>query len=211
MSSPPDSDGNDAILVCLDDVRDFNVDNILPLHPTDIVEIRKWLQPTAFDLERSEYSRHRLSYLAGTGKWLISTTTYQQWHQGDGDGLLWVKGIPGSGKSVLAASIINQLRNDDIPVIFFFFRQIIDANHQPVAALRDWLCQLLDYSPPLQVKLKSYIDDRRDLDSLSLSDLWEDLKLALATFPKVYCITDALDEMDQGNDEFLHALVELGQ
>ncbi|CAG8901730.1 unnamed protein product [Penicillium egyptiacum] len=211
MSSPPDSDKNDAVLVGLDDVRGFNVDNILPLHPTDIVGIRKWLQPTAYDLERSEYSRHRLSYLAGTGKWLTSTTTYQQWHQGDDDGLLWVKGIPGSGKSVLAASIINQLQNDDIPVIFFFFRQIIDANHQPVAALRDWLCQLLDYSPPLQVKLKGYINDSRDLDGLSLSDLWKDLKLALATFPKVYCVTDALDEMDQGNDEFLHALVELGQ
>ncbi|KAJ5208065.1 hypothetical protein N7449_002444 [Penicillium cf. viridicatum] len=145
MSSPPDSDGNDAIMVGLDDVRDFNVDNILPLPPADIVEIRKWLQPTAYDLERSEYSRHRLLYLAGTGKWLTSTTTFQQWHQGDEDGLLWVKGIPGSGKSVLAASIINQLQKDGIPVIFFFFRQIIDANHQPVSALRDWLCQLLDY------------------------------------------------------------------
>ncbi|KAJ5615350.1 hypothetical protein N7537_000464 [Penicillium hordei] len=211
MSSPPNSDGNDAIVVGLDDVRDFNVDNILPLPPADIVAIRKWLQPTAYDLERSEYSRHRLSYLAGTGKWLTSTTTFQQWRQGDEDGLLWVKGIPGSGKSVLAASIINQLQKDGIPVIFFFFRQIIDANHQPVSALRDWLCQLLDYSPALQVKLKSYIDNHRDLDSLSPTDLWKDLKLALATFPQAYCVTDALDEMDQGNDEFLHALVDLGQ
>ncbi|CAI7609372.1 unnamed protein product [Penicillium glandicola] len=211
MSSPPDYEGNDAVLVALEDVRDFNVDNILPLPVTDIVKIRKWLQPTPYDQERSEYSRHRISHLAGTGKWLTSTATYQQWYQGNEHGLLWVKGIPGSGKSVLAASIINQLREDGIPVIFFFFRQIIDANHQPVAALRDWLCQLLDYSPPLQVKLKSYIDDRRHLNSLSPSDLWKDLKLALATFPKVYCVTDALDEMDQGNDEFLQALVELSQ
>ncbi|KGO39178.1 hypothetical protein PEXP_046520 [Penicillium expansum] len=211
MSSPSNSDGNDVVMVGLDDIRDFNIDNILPLPPTDIIEIRKWLQPTAYDLERGEYSRHRLSYLAGTGKWLTSTTTYQQWHQGEENGLLWVKGIPGSGKSVLAASIINQLQKDGIPVIFFFFRQIIDANHQPVAALRDWLCQLLDYSPPLQVKLKNYINDHRDLESLSPSDLWKDLKLALVTLPKVYCVTDALDEMDRGNDEFLHALVELGQ
>ncbi|KAF4760935.1 hypothetical protein HAV15_006848 [Penicillium sp. str.  len=196
--SSPDSDGHDVIMVGLEDVRDFNLDNILPLPPPDI--------PTAYNLERSEYSRHRLSYLAGTGKWLTSTTTFQQWHQGDEDGLLSVKGIPGSGKSVLAASIINQLQKDGIPVIFFFFRQIIDANHQPVSALRDWLCQLLDYSPALQAKLKNYIDGHRSLDSLSPTDLWKDLKLALATFPRVYCVTDALDEMDQGNDEFLHAL-----
>ncbi|KAJ5162768.1 uncharacterized protein N7500_004598 [Penicillium coprophilum] len=177
---------------------------------SDIVKIRKWLQPTAYDLERSEYSRHRLSHLAGTGKWLTSTTTYQRWYQGEENGILWVKGIPGSGKSVLAASIINQLRKDGIPVIFFFFRQIIDANHQPMAALRDWLCQVLDYSPPLQVKLKEYMENRRDLASLSPSDLWRDLKLALVAFPRVYCVTDALDEMDLGNDEFLHSLVRLG-
>ncbi|KAJ5385402.1 hypothetical protein N7517_003313 [Penicillium concentricum] len=203
--------GNDTILVGLEDVRDFNVDNVLPLPVGDILKITKWLKPTEYDLERSEYSRHHLSHLAGTGKWFTSTTIYQQWHQGDENGLLWIKGIPGSGKSVLAASIINHLRKNDIPVIFFFFRQIIDANHQPLAALRDWLCQVLDYSPPLQVKLKEYIDHRRNLDSLSPSDLWNDLKLALATFPKIYCVTDALDEMDQGNDEFLHTLVELGQ
>ena len=40
--SSPDSDENDAIMVSLDDVRDFNVDNILPLPPADNVEIRKW-------------------------------------------------------------------------------------------------------------------------------------------------------------------------
>src|SRR5699024_2762165 len=93
----------------------------------------------------------------------------------------------------------------------FFFRQIIDANHKPIAALRDWLCQILNYSPPLQVKLKGYIDKRRPIESLSPSDLWKDLKLALESFPKAYCATDALDEMDEGNDGFLHSLVELGQ
>ncbi|KZN89923.1 hypothetical protein EN45_000290 [Penicillium chrysogenum] len=67
------SDGNDPVLVVLGDVRGYNVDHILPLPPTDIVEIRNWLQPTAYDLERSEYSTHHLAYLAGTGKRLTTT------------------------------------------------------------------------------------------------------------------------------------------
>lgn len=211
MSFSSDSEGNDTILVGPGDVRDFNAENILPLPAEDLIKIREWLQPTPYDQERSEYSRHRASHLVGTGKWLMSTTTYQQWHQGDDNGLLWIKGIPGSGKSVMAASIIDQLRKEEVPVLHFFFRQIIDANHKPVAALRDWLCQVLHYSPPLQVKLKGYIDQRRSLDSLSPSDLWKDLKLALASFDKAYCVTDALDEMDQGNDDFLLTLVQLGQ
>lgn len=210
MSSLSDSEDNGAVLVGPGDIRDFNSDNILPLPAADLVKIRQWLQPTPYDLERSEYFRHRASHLVGTGKWLTSTKTYQQWHSGE-NGLLWIKGIPGSGKSVMAASIIDQLRREEVPVIYFFFRQIIDANHKPIAALRDWLCQILNYNPPLQVKLKEYIDNRRSIESISLNDLWKDLKLALESFHKAYCVTDALDEMDEGNEGFLHSLVELGQ
>ncbi|KAJ5635238.1 ankyrin 2-3/unc44 [Penicillium longicatenatum] len=210
MSSPSESEANDAILVSLEDVRDFNKDNLLPLPAEDIIKIRKWLRPTPYDQEKSEFSRHLASHLVGTGKWLISTGTYQQWRQNDDNGILWIKGIPGSGKSVMAASIIDQLRKEEVPVLYFFFRQIIDANHQPVAVLRDWLCQILTYSPALQLKLMETKEDR-SLDSLSLDDLWKDLKFALASISKVYCVTDALDEMDQGNDDFLHALVNFSQ
>lgn len=207
-----DSEESDVVLVGPGDIRDFNKENILPLPAEDVKNIRDWLQPTPYDLERSEFSRHLESHLTGTGQWLISTNTYQQWHGGDANGLLWIKGIPGSGKSVMAASIIHQLRKEDVPVLFFFFRQIIDANHQPVAALRDWLCQILPFSPSLQVKLKKeYLDNKRSIDTLAANDLWKNIKFALSAFPKAYCVTDALDEMDQGNDDFLQALVELGQ
>ncbi|KAJ5953528.1 hypothetical protein N7454_000424 [Penicillium verhagenii] len=203
-----DSDG-DIVVVSPGEVRDFNSDNILPLPAKDLAEITKWLQPTPYDFERSEYSRHRASHLLGTGAWLTSTPVYQQWHSGD-NGLLWIKGKPGSGKSVMAASIIKSLQNLHVPVIFFFFRQIIDANHKPIVALRDWLCQILDYSPPLQVKLNRDVNGGRSLDSLSLMDLWDDLKMALSGLNNAYCVTDALDEMDFGNDDFLNVLVELG-
>ncbi|CAG8898568.1 unnamed protein product [Penicillium egyptiacum] len=170
MSSSP-SDGNDPILVGLDDVPDFNVDRILPLRATDIVEIKKWLQPTAYDLERSALD--------------IALHILQEQENG----------------SPLQQPIDSGIRATKMACY---------ANHQPMAALRSWLSQLLDYSPTLQVKLKNYIDEERGFDTLAHSDIWKDFKLVLAALPKVYCITDALDEMDQGNGEFMHALVELG-
>ncbi|KAJ5094572.1 hypothetical protein N7456_010433 [Penicillium angulare] len=204
--------GHDMVMVDNDDIRDFNEDNVFPLPEKDLMEIKEWLQPTPYDLERSEFARHLASHLLGTGQWLTSTNIYKQWLQGDEDGVVLIKGIPGSGKSVMAASIIDQLRKENVPVLYFFFRQIIAANHQPISALRDWLCQILPFSPPLQAKLKTeYLDKCRSLDSLSPSDLWKDLKFALSKFPKAYCVTDALDEMDQGNDEFIRALVDLGR
>lgn len=202
--------GSDTVLLEAEDIRDFNSDNILPLPATELAKIIKWLQPTPYDFERGEYSRHRASHLRGTGSWLTSTELYQQWHSGD-NGLLWIKGIPGSGKSVMAASLIKKLQEENHPVIYFFFRQIIEANHKPIVALRDWLCQILDYSPPLQAKLKKYVDQTRSLGDLSPQDLWSDLKMALLHLPRVYCVTDALDEMDLGNDDFLRDLVGLGQ
>ncbi|CAI7635530.1 unnamed protein product [Penicillium bialowiezense] len=207
-----DSERSDTVMVGRDDVYDFNEDNMLPLPAKDLNAIREWLQPTPYDAERSEFLRHFESYLPGTGQWLTSTKTYQEWHSGDTNGLLWIKGIPGSGKSVMAASIIQKLREEHVPVLYFFFRQIIDANHQPVAVLRDWLCQILPFSPSLQARLKEkYIDTRRSIDSVSAKDMWEDIQFALSAFSKAYCVIDALDEMDQGNDDFLQSVVELGQ
>ncbi|KAK1466148.1 hypothetical protein CCUS01_07496 [Colletotrichum cuscutae] len=46
---------------------------------------------------------------------------------------------------------------------------------------------------------------------MSMQDLWDDLRLAFSGLPgRVYCIADALDEMDRGNDIFLQALAKLG-
>lgn len=67
--SVSDSDSN-IVLIQAGDVQDFNSENILPLPVEDLAQLTKWLQPTPYDCERSEYSRHRASHLLGTGTWL---------------------------------------------------------------------------------------------------------------------------------------------
>ncbi|KAK4031963.1 ankyrin-2 [Parachaetomium inaequale] len=205
----------DVAIIGRDDVSNYNPDNILPEPPAVITKIRQWLEPTPYRHEGGEHRRHLASHAEGTGQWLTATENYKKWHAGSDHGLLWIKGIPGSGKSVFAATLADALAREGHPVLFFFFRQIIDANHEPVHLLRDWLDQILEYSPPLQRDLKVYIDDERSdlnrkLESLGIDDLWKHLKTALAHMPRVYLVADALDEMDKGNDEFLKALARLG-
>ncbi|KAG8157059.1 hypothetical protein KVR01_013049 [Diaporthe batatas] len=216
MSSPSD---DEAVIIDRGDVSNYNPRQILPESPEVIQMLRAWLKPTLYDFESSEYRKHLSCHVRGTGDWLKTDISYKDWLQSEDTGLLWIKGIPGSGKSVLASSIIRELSANDqgSPVLYFFFRQIIDANHEPVALLRDWLDQILTYSPPLQNKLKGYVGEggygtkTRALDSMSMQDLWEDLRLAFSGLPgRVYCVADALDEMDHGNDAFLKALAELG-
>lgn len=210
-----DSD-EDMYVIGKDDVSNYNPDNILPESSDIIKKIRMWLEPTPYLHEGGEYRRHLASHVEGTGQWLMATETYRKWHEGSDHGLLWIKGIPGSGKSVFAAMLANELAKEGHPVLFFFFRQIIDANHEPVHMLRDWLAQVLEHSPVLQRDLKAYLheeceDLNRELERLSVDDLWQHLRTALAHMPRVYLVADALDEMDKGNDECLKSLARLGQ
>ncbi|KAI3316527.1 ankyrin [Xylariaceae sp. AK1471] len=201
---------NDAVVLARDDVSDFNEENILPQPPETLKKIRDWLQPTGYDDEGSEYKKHRDSHLAGTGGWLLESSVYPEWQASQKHGMLWIRGIPGSGKSVFAAGLISQL-SQEAPVLHFFFRQIIDANHSPLTAVRDLIAQVLGFSPPLQSALKKNLEEGRTVDSLSTSDLWRHLRRALLYLPRAYVVVDALDEMDQNKDgeEFFALLAEL--
>jgi hypothetical protein len=92
----------------------------------------------------------------------------------------------------------------------FFFRQIIEANHEPKALLQDWMDQVLEYSPPLQKQLSDCMEERA-IESLSMEDMWKYLRLAFGNLPnKIFSIADALDGMDRGNNTFLGTLGTLG-
>ncbi|KAH7153273.1 ankyrin repeat-containing domain protein [Dactylonectria macrodidyma] len=182
---------------------DITVQENVRVDPDTIESIRSWLKPTNYNLDSSDYHKHLASYLAGTGSWLLSLPKYKQWHDSPDHGLLWIKGVAGSGKSVLAARTAHILAQESL-VLYFFFRQ-----SQPINLVRDWLDQVLIHSPHLQVVLGEYVKFRRSLDSFCLEDLWRHFCAALAQLPLVYCVVDALDEMDQ--NDFVSLLAELGQ
>ncbi|OAA60134.1 hypothetical protein ISF_06145 [Cordyceps fumosorosea ARSEF 2679] len=206
-----DSEDSDGFIITNNPTRDCS--DCPPLSVEELAKVREWLEPTAYDISGGEYRKHTSSYLSGTGSWLTASSEYQQWLTGQDHGLLWIKGIPGSGKSVMAAKIIADLTTSEpkSPVLYFFFRQIIDANHEPAALLRDWMDQLLQHSPVLQRQLYSHVKGGESWKSVSQDDMWKYLKTAFASLSEmVFCVTDALDEMDQGNDTFLQALANLG-
>ncbi|KXJ84865.1 hypothetical protein Micbo1qcDRAFT_226147, partial [Microdochium bolleyi] len=207
-----------AVFLAPEDVHDFNEDNILPLPAAELAKVRTWLQPTDYEGDGSELRKHTTAHLDGTCEWLFEGAAYRDWQSaGNEQRLLWIRGIPGAGKSVIAASLIERLRQEGVPVLFFFIRHIIAANHEPIAAVRDWLAQLLPFSPPLQVKLNGYRTAKRTIDSLDSAELWLELRSVLQQIPKAYVVVDALDEMSRGGggdgnvDETLSFLNELAE
>lgn len=69
---------------------------------------------------------------------------------------------------------------------------------------------VLKHSPTLQAKMKSYMDERRGLHNISTNEFWQDIEQALLSLPKVYCVIDALVEMDIDKQDFFRHLVSLG-
>jgi ankyrin repeat protein len=172
--------------------------------------IRSWLSPTEFDSEGSEYQKHLNAHASGTGLWLFQTEQYKNWHDLE-SGALWIQGIPGSGKSVVAANLIQTLKTENAPVLFFFSRRIIKSNSNPRNLVQDCLYQLLSYSPVLQRSLEILIKQHPDVSRTPFHELWKILLLALTTVPKVYLLFDALDELAVEEGDFLRCLLELGQ
>ncbi|KAJ5833535.1 hypothetical protein N7474_001846 [Penicillium riverlandense] len=182
----------------------------LPITAEDLETIRSWLCPTEYDSEGSEYQKHLNSHAPGTGDWLFQTDKYRNWHD-SGLGALWVQGIPGSGKSVAAANLIQTLKKEDVPVLFFFARRIIKSNSNPRQLAQDCLSQLLDYSIPLQATLKKLHLQHSAIESAPFHELWRSLLFALSTLPMVYLVFDALDELDTEQCNLLQCIYEIGK
>jgi ankyrin repeat protein len=176
------------------------------LSPEELTKVQAWLQPTDYGAQSSEFNRHLSSQAPGTGLWICETSKYQQWQESNDHGSLWIKGVPGAGKSVTAAAMIQYLqKTKSTPVLYFFFRYIISANRRPRSLVRDFLAQLLPYSSRLQATLQPFIGS--PLDDFSDERLWEHLLTGLSSIEKAYCVVDALDEMELlPKDGFLNRL-----
>ncbi|CEI70723.1 hypothetical protein FVEN_g793 [Fusarium venenatum] len=205
---------DDVVVVDKLHIADYNEANILPQDETTLKRLLKWLSPTKYAGDGSELKKHATSHLKGTSQWLIESSIFEQWHRGNSHGILWIRGVPGTGKSVLAAKLIDHLISEEYPVLYFFSRYTIQSNHRPEAALRDWIAQILPFNPPLQLALKNLTSGDINIgsvDNLSMTELWHLLQLALKTIPKAYCVVDALDEMDHAfMEHFLQVLDQLG-
>ncbi|KAF5584432.1 ankyrin [Fusarium pseudocircinatum] len=190
---------DDVVVVDRLAIADYNEPNILPQEEATLRRLQDWLRPTKHKEDGSELKKHSSSHLEGTSQWLLDSPVFQQWHDSRSDGILWIRGVPGTGKSVLASRLIHHLSSEEFPVLYFFFRHTIQSNHRPESALRDWLAQVLPFSPLLQ------------LTTLSLVELWHLVRLALRDMPRAYCVIDALDEMDNNAlGSFLQLVNQLG-
>ncbi|KAF9225617.1 ankyrin [Gyrodon lividus] len=112
------------------------------IDPKEVTEFLRWLD--GLDCTGKHEDTLELRQ-AETCTWLPETERYRSWRRGD-ISFLWLEGKPGSGKSVLASSVIDELehsqRGGEVLVFFYCdFRNERSTN--PPEIMRSLISQLL--------------------------------------------------------------------
>ncbi|KAB5571829.1 hypothetical protein GE09DRAFT_644721 [Coniochaeta sp. 2T2.1] len=153
--------------------------------------ICKWLESTdPSGIHRTTLSLHE----DHTSEWVIRTTEWEAWLAGQSR-CLWIHGIPGSGKSVLAAYLIQEVdkhcyQHSRYASVYYYcyFGNNQDESSHLLRWLISQLCRQSEYVPNGLVQT---YNAGRQPGQLALLTI---LEAVLQPFDKVFLSIDALDE-----------------
>ncbi|KAH7022666.1 NACHT domain-containing protein [Ilyonectria destructans] len=172
------------------------LENLLETDPRDD---KKRIQETKGGLLRDSYC------------WILYNDDFQRWCVDPQSQLLWIKGDPGKGKTMLLCGIIDELKKEKEPSIClsYFFCQATEARlNNATAVLRGLIYLLLEQVPSLfsHVRNKHEHTGKRVFED---SNAWEALSKILAAMlndPSLngaILIVDALDECKTNRHQLL--------
>lgn len=85
------------------------------MHVTDPALDKKRIEDTNGGLMKDSYI------------WILSNAEFTQWRDHPDGGLLWIKGDPGKGKTMLLCGLIDELQADGVTRPYYFFCQASDS------------------------------------------------------------------------------------
>lgn len=89
-----------------------SVRNILPLLTCPGQRREKILRWVSDEQYKRHHDKENKEVLKGTGEWLLQHPTFLQWKDESASSILWLHGIPGSGKSKLTYVRSNMICSD---------------------------------------------------------------------------------------------------
>ncbi|KAL2020054.1 hypothetical protein VTK56DRAFT_8957 [Thermocarpiscus australiensis] len=152
--------------------------------------------------------------LADSYRWVLDNKDFRRWQENGQSRLLWIKGDPGKGKTMLLCGIINELKSTcNFSLLSFFFCQATDASiNNATAVLRGLIYLLVDQQPSLISHVQKKYDPAgnplfRDVNAwIALSEIFTGI-LEDPSLPRTCLIVDALDECTKGLDLLLELIV----
>jgi hypothetical protein len=112
--------------------------------------------------DKKRIEKNNGGLLADSYRWVFDNITFQQWQQDKCSRLLWVKGDPGKGKTILLCGIIDELHRSlpQTASLAYFFCQATDSRINSAAAvLQGLLYMLVKQQPSLVSHVRTEHDD----------------------------------------------------
>ncbi|KAK4139205.1 uncharacterized protein C8A04DRAFT_33317, partial [Dichotomopilus funicola] len=155
--------------------------------------------------DKARIERTKGGLLQDSYRWVLGNPDFQRWRNCPESRLLWIKGDPGKGKTMLLCGIVNELDQDgstDVCYcnVAYFFCQATDSRiNNATAVLRGLIYLLLDQQPSLLSHVRSEYD-RAGETLFQDANTWDALSRILANILRdpslrtTYFLIDALDE-----------------
>src|ERR1700735_405811 len=104
--------------------------------PDSHLHANEWLRPIT--TMQDDFYNLRRQRVTDTANWIFEDETFSAWNNGrdcDGGPTLLVQGPPGSGKSVLASSVIEALSRDESSICVYSFCRHDDERQRDLAGI----------------------------------------------------------------------------
>lgn len=145
-------------------------------------------------------------------RWILQHSDFQRFRNDPESRLLWIKGDPGKGKTMLLCGIIDELKKETSLVVSYFFCQATEDHARNATSVIRGLIWLLCTTHP---SLTSYVRKRYDVEGRKLFDdscAWVSLERIFSAMLQDSYLQDAIfivDALDECSDSDRVELIEL--
>ncbi|KAK1846472.1 ankyrin repeat-containing protein [Colletotrichum chrysophilum] len=173
------------------------------LHRTERLQILKAISNIPYRLHHKTARNDRLK---GSGQWLLKKRAFRMWRAESSSSVLWLHGIPGSGKTKLASLVIDELEQSETVAFFYCMRNPAEPQRGQASKVLASLVRQLSIVgsssiilPPVVAKYDEALSGFAEFHDVAWSlDECQEVFLELMEYhPSVTVIIDALDEINQ--------------
>lgn len=168
-----------------------------------------WLAGADTRLDHDDFCKVQHS-LPGSGEWLLSNPKFIHWkHDGIAkDPGLWLSGIPGAGKTILASAVIEDCEKDANAQVAYFYCKHGDSQRTTfIPILRSILRQLIKPGHLLLPWCHDLYLDSNQLSLFSEKSCREMLRTILLNTDRAILILDGIDECEPPDRKLLLSFV----
>jgi hypothetical protein len=171
-------------------------------------EVLKWLSPTDFPAQQQDIISRRQE---GTAQWFLDSLEFRQWLQGPNK-TLFCPGIPGAGKTMMAAVAIDYLcqttPTSEVGIAYLFCSYSAQIDQTGPNLLSALLKQLVYNRPDIAAPVTNLHNQHSPRQTKpSLDELTQALLSICSSYSTIYMVVDALDEC-LGQDGVRRQLIE---